>query len=428
MLTITPQTLPFQMSRKRSKSKRDSGGVSKRSRKERQQEAEMTNRMDEDEGNGYTWESAYAEGLNIGNVLQEDDKGSVEKSIAKAIFEAKRNRRLTDRPSDVRLGIMRNVFLVFDVSKTMAEKAMLPSRLNIALKVLDNYVSKFFEQNPISQLGIILVKDRKAEKFVNLTGNQRLLKEALASLTEAGCEGEFSLQNGLKLAYNNLKDFPNHCSKEILVVASSITTCDPTDILELFEAIKKDSIKCSVVHMTGEMYVCKRLCAMTGGRHDVILDQSHFDLILTDHVHPPKVNKELDSNLIRMGFPPHQVVTRAMFCACHKNQLAELRSAGRGYLCPQCHSRYCQIPVECKTCKLVLVSAPQLARASQHFRPLPAFSEVETPNGKCFACSRDLDARSFACKRCSTVVCVDCDILLHESMGICPGCPVVTHG
>ncbi|KAK0415241.1 hypothetical protein QR680_011845 [Steinernema hermaphroditum] len=385
------------------------------------------NRMDEEEGNGYTWESAYAEGLNIGSVLEEDDLGSVEKSIAKAIFEAKRNRRLTDRPSDVRLGIMRYVFLVFDFSKTMTEKAMLPTRLNVALQVLDNYVSKFFEQNPISQLGIILVKDRKAEKFVSLTGNQRLLKEALASLTETGCEGEFSLQNGLRLAYNNLKDFPSHCSKEILVVASSISTCDPSDILELFDSIKRENIKCFVVHMTGEMYVCKRLCAMTGGRHDVILDQGHFDMIMTDHVHPPKVNKELDGNLVRMGFPPHEVIRTAMFCACHKGEMADIRAGERGYRCPQCRARYCQIPTECKVCKLVLVSAPQLARASQHFRPLRAFAEIDTPEGKCFTCSRDLDARSFSCKRCSTIVCVDCDILLHESMGICPGCPLVLH-
>ena len=37
-----------------------------------------------------------------------------------------------------------------------------------------------------------------------------------------------------------------------------------------------------------------------------------------------------------------------------------------GYFCPQCDSKYCEIPIECKACGLTLVCAPHLARSYHH--------------------------------------------------------------
>uniref|UniRef100_A0A0M3IQW6 Ssl1 domain-containing protein n=2 Tax=Ascaris lumbricoides TaxID=6252 RepID=A0A0M3IQW6_ASCLU len=154
---------------------------------------------EDDEQKGYTWEIAYAEGLNIREVLEEDESGSVEKSVAKLIFEAKRKRRLTDRPARIRLGIMRYVYIIIDCSlamteKTllptrlnvtlkmryvyiiidcslaMTEKTLLPTRLNVTLKVLNQFLEKFSEQNPISQVGIIICRDKRAERLIQLTG------------------------------------------------------------------------------------------------------------------------------------------------------------------------------------------------------------------------------------------------------------------
>lgn len=48
----------------------------------------------------------------------------------------------------------------------------------------------------------------------------------------------------------------------------------------------------------------------------------------------------------------------------------------RAFYCPQCLSRYCQTPAECRVCGLLLLTAPQLARAHQHLQPLAAFAEV----------------------------------------------------
>lgn len=61
---------------------------------------------------------------------------------------------------------------------------------------------------------------------------------------------------------------------------------------------------------------------------------------------------------------------------------SEVRSPdGRGFFCPQCGARYCSLPVECRICKLTLISAPQLARSLHNLLPLPAFEEIDTVKG-----------------------------------------------
>lgn len=46
-------------------------------------------------------------GLNIRDVLHEDESGSIEKSVAKLILDTKREKRFNNRPAKVRLGIVR---------------------------------------------------------------------------------------------------------------------------------------------------------------------------------------------------------------------------------------------------------------------------------------------------------------------------------
>ncbi|MFH4975800.1 hypothetical protein AB6A40_002509 [Gnathostoma spinigerum] len=376
---------------------------------------------DDDEQKGYTWEAAYAEGLNIGEVLQEDEHGSVEKSVAKLILDAKRKRRLVDRPTKIRLGIMRYVFIVIDTSLAMSKKVMLPSRLSVAVKILNQFLDKFCEQNPISQVGIIICKDKRAEILVSLNGNMRCVKDALSTLTEQNCYGEFSLQNSLQLAMSSLKGYPGHASREIITIMASMSTCDPSNIFGTIELLRRANIRCSVISLNAEVFVCKKLCMSTSGRYDVVLDKSHFELLMNSHTNPPVSKRSMECSVVRMGFPSHQNIVTPAFCQCH---VSDPRPGdGRGFLCLQCGARYCSLPVECRVCKMMLISAPQLARASLHLTPLAAFKEVDSSSGQCFGCSRPLDAKSYACKQCETLFCIDCDLLLHESLQICPACP-----
>uniref|UniRef100_A0A915ELT2 Importin N-terminal domain-containing protein n=1 Tax=Ditylenchus dipsaci TaxID=166011 RepID=A0A915ELT2_9BILA len=353
--------------------------------------------MDNDEQEGYKWEKAYAEGLNIRNVLQEDESGSVENAVRKIVTEAKRQRRMVEKPSKIRLGIMRYVYLCVDCSTAMLSRVYTP-------------------QNPLSQLGLIACKDKRAERLESFSSSPQTIKETLANLNDVYCSGEYSLNSGLQLALQSFQGLPGHSSKEIILITANLATVDSGNVLNTFELLKMRGIRCSVIGLSAEMFVCKRLCSTTSG--------------VENHVQPPVATREQEASIVRMGFPQRCAIRVASFCMCRQMQsssgsLSNCESNLRTFYCPQCSARYCQTPTECRICGLLLLTAPQLARSHQHLQPLPAFSEVSSQQGKqCFGCSQVLsvDPKCYSCKECQEEFCIDCDELLHESLQICPSC------
>lgn len=96
--------------------------------------------------------------------------------------------------------------------------------------MLEAFIEEFFDQNPISQMGVIIMHNKRAERISELAGNARKHIKAVTALNRTSLVGEPSLQNGLDLALKSLKLLPSHASREVLVILGSLTTCDPTDI------------------------------------------------------------------------------------------------------------------------------------------------------------------------------------------------------
>lgn len=152
-----------------------------------------------------------------------------------------------------KLGMMRHLFILLDCSEYMTSPDLKPSRFLCTLKVssfkvilihfksntelqfVKMFVESFFDQNPLSQLGTILMHNKRAEMLNDLAGNYRKHLKYLNNLSKMALNGEVSLQNGLEMALNLLKLLPSHASKEILVIMGSLTTCDPGDITTTFE-------------------------------------------------------------------------------------------------------------------------------------------------------------------------------------------------
>lgn len=61
-----------------------------------------------------------------------------------------------------------------------------------------------------------------------------------------------------------------------------------------------------------------------------------------------------------------------------------------GYLCPQCLSKHCELPLECRACGLTLVSAPHLARSYHYLFPVDPFKEMTFKDNylSCFGCQK----------------------------------------
>ncbi|XP_041100332.1 general transcription factor IIH subunit 2-like [Polyodon spathula] len=386
--------------------------------------------MDEEPERAKRWEGGYERTWEI---LKEDESGSLKATVENILFKAKR-KRVFEPHGQVRLGMMRHLYVVMDTSRTMEDQDLKPNRLTSTLKLLEYFVEEYFDQNPISQLGIITTKNKRAEKLTDLSGNPKKHVADLKKAKDTICAGEPSLYNSLSLAVQTLRHMPGHASREVLVIFSSLTTCDPANVYELIKSLKALKIRVSVIGLSAEVRVCTVLTRETGGTYHVILDESHFKELLQYHVKPHPASSSSECSLIRMGFPQHTIASTCDQDCKPSFSMAHLDSSGSGpsltlggYYCPQCRAKYTELPVECKVCGLTLVSAPHLARSFHHLFPLEPFTETPLQDYQgqkfCQGCQGELkDQNVYMCTSCQSVFCVECDLFIHESLHCCPSC------
>lgn len=424
---------------------------------------------DEDDGKEYRWETGYEK---TWEAIKEDEGGLLEAAVTEEIAaqRAKQRRLLAQRQHElwggVRLGMMRHLYVVVDFSDAMADQDLKPTRYLCTMKLLEGFIEEFFDQNPISQMGVIITRNKRAEKICELAGNPRkhikLIQQFAKQAWNGG--GEPSIQNALELAHSSLKLLPPHASREVLILLGSLTTCDPGDITTTIESVRKVGIRCSIIGLAAEVHVCKLLARVTGGDFGVALDDVHFRELLLQQVLPPPsatittpsgpnatVAPTIDASLVKMGFPQHHVaglptadgVTKQppqqafTMCMCHLDAKEEdgsvstTRNTSGGYFCPQCCSKYCELPVECKACGLALVSAPHLARSYHHLFPVAPYTELPISKSlgisSCQSCLyrfKQADKMCYRCETCHQIFCLECDLFIHDTMHVCPGCSI----
>lgn len=129
------------------------------------------------------------------NLPEEDDDGTLNLTS----LEAEKRRRLLRDTTPLQRGIIRHVMLVLDMSFAMTEKDLLPTRMRLTLSYAAAFVREFFEQNPISQMGIVGMKDGIAVRVSDLGGNPAEHLEKLKELESQDPQGNPSLQNALEM-------------------------------------------------------------------------------------------------------------------------------------------------------------------------------------------------------------------------------------
>ncbi|XP_038209990.1 general transcription factor IIH subunit 2 [Zerene cesonia] len=391
---------------------------------------------DEQDPKEYRWETGYEK---TWEAIKEDEDGLVEGLVAEFAQKAAR-KAATPRRGPIRLGMMRHLLVAIDCSEAMSSQDLKPTRFLCTLKLLEKFVEEYFDQNPLSQLGLITMKNKRAEKITELSGNLRKHVKTVQGLSNLALTGEPSLQNTLELAGRVLKPLPGHASRELLVLFASLTTCDPGDINTTIQNLKNDGVRCSVIGLAAEVRICKKLCQDTGGEYGVVLDDVHYRSLLLEHTSPPPRARALDAGLVKMGFPhtaPPATTSDAAandppitVCMCHLEEGEGV--GGEGHLCPQCRSKYCSLPAQCRTCGLTLASAPHLARSYHHLFPVEPFEELKNEGQSqfCFACVRsftDLDKQIYRCNRCMEFYCWECESMISSTVHVCPGCASRPH-
>lgn len=67
-----------------------------------------------------------------------------------------------------------------------------------------------------------------------------------------------------------------------------------------------------------------------------------------------------------------------------------------GYFCPQCNSKYCELPVECKICGITLVTSAHLVRPLHNLIPIHIFKDlINSPSDdvqqQCYGCQKRMN-------------------------------------
>ncbi|MEQ2171196.1 hypothetical protein GOODEAATRI_008170 [Goodea atripinnis] len=213
--------------------------------------------MDEEPERAKRWEGGYE---RTWEVLKEDESGSLKATVEQILYQSRR-KRVTQSHAQVRLGMMRHLYVVIDCSRSMEDQDLKPNRLTSTLKLMEGFVDEYFDQNPISQVGIIITKNKRAEKLTELAGEDQSASTMLKSL----------------------------------------------------------KVRVSVIGLSAEVRVCTVLTRETGGSYHVILDESHFKELLMLHVKPPPASFSSECSLIRMDY---RFVRLAIVSLCWTNHFS----------------------------------------------------------------------------------------------------------
>ncbi|KGO36644.1 hypothetical protein PEX1_026190 [Penicillium expansum] len=131
--------------------------------------------------------------------LVEGADGTINSTV-EGLLEAGKRKRLLKDTTPLQRGIIRHLILILDLSQSMSEKDLRPTRYLLTLRYAQEFVREFFEQNPISQLGVLGLRDGLALRVSDMSGNPTEHLTAIQALKTQDPKGLPSLQNGLEMA------------------------------------------------------------------------------------------------------------------------------------------------------------------------------------------------------------------------------------
>ncbi|KAH8992865.1 Ssl1-like-domain-containing protein [Lactarius hatsudake] len=417
----------------------DEGDLTARGRKAKGKSGSHANEKGKQKAKdqGYAWEATYTRSWDT---VQEDEAGSLTGAVAELLARGRR-RRLLAPAAAIRRTIIRHLVLLLDLSAAMSDRDMRPTRFDLSLEYAREFITEWFDQNPLGQIGIVGMRGGIGERVCEMSGNPQDVLKAISERHRLEPIGEPSLQNAIEMARSSMSHLPTHSSREMLVIFGSLTTVDPGNIYETLSSCVKDRIRISLVALAAETKICRELCDKTGGTFGVAMNEGHFKDLLFELIPPPAqqhtgagAGGKMSADLMMMGFPQRLPDTApAALCVCH----AQMRAAG--FLCPRCGARLCDAPTDCDVCGLMIVSSPHLARSYHHLFPVKPYSVVTTLDGvtstTCHACARPFEDTPSAnvsegmspfdryrCQDCKSDFCTECDVFVHDVLHCCPGC------
>lgn len=124
--------------------------------------------------------------------MQEDEAGSLQTSVEDLMARGRRRRyvatcsrlldaflrvnisythfRLLAPAAAIRRTIIRHLVLVLDLSAAMLDRDMRPTRFDLMLQYAREFVTEWFDQNPLGQIGVVGMRAGLGERIGEMSG------------------------------------------------------------------------------------------------------------------------------------------------------------------------------------------------------------------------------------------------------------------
>lgn len=339
-------------------------------------------------------------------------------------------------------GLIRSVVLVIDLTEAgLAPLDFGLPRIRLIIEELSKFISNFLDQNPLSQLSIVTTFNYQSQIQIPFSSDVNSLLTVLKHLSDIKTTGEPSIYNSIHVATNLLKTIPAYSTKEILIIYSSLNTCDPKPFDELMKMVC-DGVPnlnnnkfptrfvISAIGLGAEVMFLRRLTEATNGTYNVPLNRDHLVDLLRAQVLPPGWSETTQRRrFIPFGFTE----------SCSEKPSFDLNNIFRddtnadvhilpvnsSICCPQCKTRIFSLPTTCSCCGLLLLSPAHLTRSCQHLKPLDEFgySQDDSPTFVCASCNENVKhGAAHECPHCGEKYCQKCTQFIHECLQQCPRC------
>lgn len=78
--------------------------------------------------------------------------------------------RLLTSGAPIRRTIIRHLVLIIDLSASMTDRDMRPTRFDLTLQYAREFIAEWFDQNPLGQIGIVGMRAGLGERIGEMSG------------------------------------------------------------------------------------------------------------------------------------------------------------------------------------------------------------------------------------------------------------------
>ncbi len=84
--------------------------------------------------------------------------------------------RLLAPAAAIRRTIIRHLVLLLDLSASMSDRDMRPTRFDLSLEYAREFITEWFDQNPLGQIGIVGMRAGIGERVCEMSGRSLCLQ------------------------------------------------------------------------------------------------------------------------------------------------------------------------------------------------------------------------------------------------------------